>query len=219
MNTIPTFLKSAVLLRPEITIVPAAGTKNPNNAWREQAKLGKPAMFYSVQGEIAAGDATVRVTVNNIACKIEADGSFHGLGLEQEGADEHGNPLPQSQVSAFQADHCAKFHVEGGEIVFDEEPIITADGTPFDFAYGVKHLVYRAAGKTLRLDNLRLEFKDDPRYATGLCESYAVVDEPRPEAKGAVRRLTLQAPKTVSYNADRQAARAAKTAVPEDISL
>lgn len=219
MNTVPTFLKSAVILRPEINIVPAAGTKNPENSWQAQAKLGKRSMFYSVQGDIVAGDVTLRVAVNNIPVRFEADGSFKGLGIEPEGVDEQGNPLPQSQVSAFQSDHCAKFHVEGEEIVFDEEPIVQPDGTPFDFAYGVKHLVYRQAGKTLRLDNLRLEVKPGEKYATGYCEAYTIVDEPRPEAQGAARKLTLRAPKTVTYNAERQAARAGKQAVPETLGL
>jgi hypothetical protein len=219
MNTIPTRILSAILLNPEIEIVPSAGTKNPKNNWREQAKLGKPSMFYSVRGTVLAGDVSLQVTVNDIACRFNADGTFKGLGLEPEGVDEQGNPVAQSQVSAFQADHCAKFHVEGDEIVFDEAPIIQPDGTPFDLAFGVKHFVYRQSGKTLCLSNLRLEVKPGEKYATGFCDGYTVVDEPRPEATGAVRKLSLRAPKAVSYSSERQAARAAKTAVAEDIAL
>ena len=220
MNTIPTHLASAILLNPEIEIVPSAGTKNPKNHWREQAKLGKPSMFYSIKGTVLAGDVALSVTINDIACRFNPDGSFKGLGVEPEGLDEHGEPVAQSQVSAFQADHCAKFHVKDGEIVFDEEPIIDAAGNAFDFAYGVKHFVYRQNGKTLRLNNLRLELKQGgEKFANGFCEGYEVVDEPRPEATGATRKLTLRAPKAVSYNAERQAARATKTAVVQDIAL
>lgn len=220
MNTIPTHITEAILLNPEIEIVPSAGTKNPKNHWREQAKLGKPSMFYSVKGTVLAGDVALNVTVNDIACRFNPDGSFKGLGIEPEGLDENGEPLAQSQVSAFQADHCAKFHVEDGQIVFDEEPIIGEDGKEFDLAFGVKHFVYRAAGKTLKLKNLRLEIKQGgEKFANGFCEGYEVVDEPRPEATGAVRKLTLRAPKAVSYNAERAAARQTKQAVPQDIAL
>ena len=220
MNTIPTHITEATLLNPEIEIVPSAGTKNPKNHWREQAKLGKPSMFYSVKGTVLAGDVALTVTVNNIACGFNPDGSFKGLGVEPEGVDEHGDPVAQSQVSAFQADHCAKFHVEDGQIVFDEVPIIGTDGKEFDLVYGVKHFVYRAAGKTLKFKNLRLELKQgSEKFANGFCESYEVVDEPRPEATGTARKLNMRAPKAVSYNADKAAARQTKTAVVQDIAL
>ena len=219
MNTVPTRLASAILLNPEIEIVPSAGTKNPKNNWREQAKLGRKSMFYSIRGTVLAGDVALQVTLNDISCRFNEDGSFKGLGLEPEGVDEQGNPVAQSQVSAFQADHCAKFHVKDDEIVFDEEQIVQPDGTAFDFAYGVKHFVYRQSGKTLKLNNLRLEIKPGEKFATGFCESYEIADEPRPEATGAVRKLTLRAPKSVSYSAERQAARAVKQAGPENIEF
>ena len=214
MNTIPTRIENAILIDPVIEIVPSAGTRNPQSNWRERAKLGKPSMFYSITGTVLAGDAAIKVTVNDIGVRFNEDGTFLGLGVEPEGLDADGHPVPQSQVSNFQADHCLKFHVDGeGNIVFDE-----AIPEGIDPAWGVKHFVYRAQGKTLALHNLRLTLKDDPRFADGFCDGYEVVDEPKAVAHGPARTLTMRAPKTVVYRSEQAAARKSAAAA-SDVSI
>lgn len=216
MNTIPTRIEHAVLIDPVIEIVPSAGTRNPKSNWRERAKLGLPSLFYSVTGTVLAGDVAIKVTVNDIACKIDEQGQIIGLGVEPTGVDADGNPVPQSQVSNFQADHCLKFHVDGeGSIVFDEPIPKTNEGVEIDPAWGLKHFVYRAQGKTLSLHNLRLAIKDDPKFADGFCDGYEVVDEPRAVAHGAPRSLSLRAPKTVIYRAEQAAARKSAAAATD----
>lgn len=218
MNALVTRIESAILFNPRVELVPAAPSEK-GLSWRDHAKKGDRSMFWSIEGDVVAGDQTVHVTVNSVRAAFTDSGELVWLGVEPDGLDKEGNPLPKSMISQYQAIHCASFHVEDGEIKFDEAPIIDDQGNevPFDFVFGVKHFVFVANGKTLCLKNLRLDYKaDDPRFARGHCDDYEVVDAPKAVAKGPASALGARAPKAVEY---RTAARPTATATPATTAL
>jgi hypothetical protein len=145
-----------------VELCPSFNKAKPEMGWREQAKRGKPAMFYSIQGSVGIGSELVRVTINVDAVK---EGVVKDLGIEPTGTYVDKvtgveKVLAKRGVSQFQSTDCAKFHVADGVVIWDEPEIITDAGEVFPLIFGVKYLVYKAQRRTVKLNNVRLTYKE-----------------------------------------------------------
>lgn len=172
------FLAEGMLTNAFVELVPA---KN----WRERAKAGdKPSMFYSVKGDIVAGDVVVRGELNIDA--LSEDGEPMSLGIERESrAGELLALLPYDPKG-----HAAIVpnDAEGKPVLKDGVPVITeAIGDlpkGWSPSHCVKFRVNTDGAKALLLKGVKFAY-DEASTASGhpcarlRAESFTVVDGPK----------------------------------------
>lgn len=225
----PTIVKDAVIVPNSarhsfiIELVPSNGTaEKPELAWREQAKRGRKAQFYSIKGSVIIGDEEVGVSFSLNA--VDGEGKFRKIGIESPGTNAKGEKVPTLQVSQFQGDGCAAFHLDNGKVVFDEQDILIEEGPDAGKAFplfgGVKLLVFKDARKTLKIGTLRdltyttKQVGDTVKtFATCHADCIEVVDAPRVCASGDELDFSAiegaSAPKTVTVQAAKAGAASA----------
>lgn len=171
----------------------------PSSNWRERAKKGELAMFYSVTGEVLAGAENVRVTFSVDAVK---DNGLVALGLEKPSADgtqyrllaNRGNGHEAKVMSDVDANGRLVPKMVDGQPVYAEAEIITENGTAFPMAYGCKYLVNCDRSKTLRISGAGLRYEATTQggnpCAHASVEAIEVVDAPRTQALGGAIALT-----------------------------
>jgi hypothetical protein len=178
-------LDEAVLINPYVELVPSRG-------WRERMAQGlKPSLFFSIRGDILAGNETLNIEVQGIQA-TDADGALRLLGIEHQRASDGAGYLvcpPQRQKSfaAIVGDEQgnAKLDAAGMPVLAPGEAL--AEG--WEAWQVVKSTVFTQPGKTLKLKGVSLSFKDATtagghRCADARIQAYEVVDAPRIEAAG-----------------------------------
>jgi len=178
-------LDEAVIINPYVELVPSRG-------WRDRAAQGlPPSMFFSVRGDIVAGNETINVEVQGLQA-TDPDGSLKLLGLEhQRSSDGAGYlvcpPARQKSFAAIVGDERgdAKLDAAGMPVLAPGETL-PEGWQPW---HVVKSTVFTTPGKTLKLKGVSLSFKDATtagghRCADARISGYEIVDAPRVEAAG-----------------------------------
>lgn len=185
-------VESAVLRNLSVELVPSSN-------WRERAKKGELAMFYSVTGELAAGAENVRVTFSVDAVR---DNGLVALGLEKAAADgtqyrllaNRGNGHEAKVMSDVDANGRLVPKMVDGQPVYAEPEIITENGTAFPMSYGSKYLVNCDRSKTLKISGVGLRYEATTQggnpCAHASVDAIEVVDAPRTQALGGAVTLT-----------------------------
>jgi len=188
-----TALDSAILRNMSVELVPSAN-------WRERAKKNEAAMFYSVTGDIRAGDDCVRVTFSVDAVR---DGALAALGVEKPAADGTRYRLMANRGDKGHEARVASDPDAGGRLVprldaagkpvFLEPEIITEAGFAFDMALGCKYLVNTDRSKTLLIRGVQLRYEAETRggnpCAHASVERVEVTDAPRVQPLGGAFTL------------------------------
>lgn len=150
-NKAKTEIESISLRNSTVEVIPAKG-------WRELAPQGRKSMSYHISGMTTAPE------VGDVFINARFPVAF----------DDDGNPLDLCGGVDFAADWRAKSSTAldsarlrygpdnkpvidpGGEIIYDEAPILQSDGAEFDLFYGTMFLVVQVPHRRIVLGGVKL---------------------------------------------------------------